>query len=200
MPRCFGASQSVRARRMPQSLKCAPGGPHLLPVHDPLVAVALGAGREAGEVRSRAGLGEELAPDLLAVQHPGEVVLLLLLGAVGDDRRPDHPDGDRERAGAHDEVALLLGEDPGLAGSAAPAAVLRGPRDPGPAVRRERRLPVPALADVLGLVLGADAGAPERVARSVVRVPGLRVRLEEGARFGAEGLVGRGLVDWELVT
>ena len=40
--------------------------PHLLAVHDPLVAVALGPGRQAGEVRAAARFGEQLAPRVLA--------------------------------------------------------------------------------------------------------------------------------------
>src|SRR3546814_9129741 len=40
------------------------GGPHLLAVHHPFVAVMFGSGLDAREVRARAGFGEQLAPDL----------------------------------------------------------------------------------------------------------------------------------------
>ena len=53
------------------------GGPHLLAVDDPLVAVAHALGRQAGEVGAGAGLGEQLAPDLLAGEQRAQVPLLL---------------------------------------------------------------------------------------------------------------------------
>ena len=55
------------------------GRPDLLAVEDPLVAVALGPGRQAGHVGSGAGLGEQLAPDLLAGEQRAQVALLLAL-------------------------------------------------------------------------------------------------------------------------
>ena len=61
--------------------------PDLLAVHDPLVAVAHGAGAERGQVGARAGLAEELAPDLLGGQQREQVALLLRLDAAVDDRR-----------------------------------------------------------------------------------------------------------------
>src|SRR3546814_13958167 len=61
------------------------GGPHLLAVHHPFVAVMFGSGLDAREVRARAGFGEQLAPDL-AGDDPGQEAELLLRGAVGDDR------------------------------------------------------------------------------------------------------------------
>ena len=45
------------------------GAPGLLPVHDPVVAVAHRARGERGEVRARAGLAEELAPDFVGVEE-----------------------------------------------------------------------------------------------------------------------------------
>ena len=90
MPRCFGTSQSVRARSIPYVGLARSGGPDLLAVHHPLVAVALGPGGEAGEVRAAARLAEQLAPAMLAgddrPQQPG----LQVVGAVLEDgrRRP----------------------------------------------------------------------------------------------------------------
>ena len=52
--------------------------PHLLPVDDPLVAVADAAGGESGEVGTGARFGEQLAPDLLAGEQRAQVALLLL--------------------------------------------------------------------------------------------------------------------------
>ena len=72
------------------------GRPDLLAVELPRAVVLLdGAALDAGEVGARCRLGEELAPHLVGVEHRREVALLLLLGAVGDDRRAEHADADR---------------------------------------------------------------------------------------------------------
>jgi len=70
------------------------GRPHLLAVDDPVVAVAHGAGAERGQVRSGARLAEQLAPDLLARPQRAQEALLLLLGAVGQDRGRGHAEAD----------------------------------------------------------------------------------------------------------
>ena len=59
------------------------GGPHLLAVDDPLVAVAHGLGGEAGDVGAGARLGEQLAPHLLAGEQRTQVALLLLVASRG---------------------------------------------------------------------------------------------------------------------
>ena len=71
--------------------------PHLLAVDDPFVAVALGARRQAGEVRSRARLREQLAPHLVTAEHRADEALLLPFGAVGEDRGEHHAVTDREQ-------------------------------------------------------------------------------------------------------
>jgi hypothetical protein len=55
MPRCFDAFGSVRARRMPHWLVSAFDRPDLLAVDDEAVAVALGAGLQAGEIATGPG-------------------------------------------------------------------------------------------------------------------------------------------------
>src|SRR5262249_39367726 len=62
-------------------------GPDLLAVDDPLVAVAHAAHRQAGDVGARAGLAEELAPNLFAREQRAQVTRLLLRAAVRDDGR-----------------------------------------------------------------------------------------------------------------
>jgi hypothetical protein len=53
-----------------------------------------------GEVRPRGGLGEQLTPDLVSVEHRTEMAALLLLAAVSYEARPEHPDADHvENAG-----------------------------------------------------------------------------------------------------
>ncbi len=56
-------------------------GPDLLAVDHPVVAVALGARAQAGQVGAGAGLGEELAPHLIAAEGRRRIPLLLLVGA-----------------------------------------------------------------------------------------------------------------------
>ena len=47
----------------------SPGGPRFLALDHPVVAVALGAAGEAGEVAAGARLAEELAPQVVAAQQ-----------------------------------------------------------------------------------------------------------------------------------
>src|SRR5690606_38202773 len=107
------------------------GGPHLLAVDDPAVAVAFGPGLQGGHVAARAGLGEELAPDLLAAQQRPDEPLALGVGAPVHDRGAGHAQADGEDVGGQGEVAgrgveralLLLGQ--------ALAAPPLGPGDAG---------------------------------------------------------------------
>src|SRR4051812_1868071 len=64
-----------------------PGAPDLLTRDDPLVAVADGARGERREVRTGAGLREELAPHLVVAHDRRQEAGLLLVGAPGEDRR-----------------------------------------------------------------------------------------------------------------
>ena len=73
MPRASGASGRCGPGRMPQSLIAAVRAPHLLAVHDVLVAVALGPRRQRGEVAAGARLAEQLAPHLLGREDRAEV-------------------------------------------------------------------------------------------------------------------------------
>ena len=78
------------------------GRPHLLAGQPPAAVVLQArAGLHGREVRAGGGLGEQLAPDLVAVQHRPEVARLLLVGAVGDDRRAEHADADRVEDAGH---------------------------------------------------------------------------------------------------
>src|SRR4029450_10575466 len=55
----------------------APGGPHLLAVHNPLLAVLFGTALQPGEIGPGAGLAEQLAPAALPGDDVAEVALLL---------------------------------------------------------------------------------------------------------------------------
>ena len=65
-PLCLGRSGSVRADDLADVAVVRAGGPHLLAGDDPLVAVALGPGLQAGQVGAGAGLAEQLAADEVA--------------------------------------------------------------------------------------------------------------------------------------
>ena len=68
MPRCFGDVPVGAGQQQAVVGVVRARAPQLLPVDDPLVAVALGARREPGEVGSVPGLAEQLAPRVLAGQ------------------------------------------------------------------------------------------------------------------------------------
>src|SRR5438876_1156830 len=154
-------------------------GPHLLAVHDEAAAPALAARAQRPQVGAGAGLGEALAPEVLAREQPGEEAPALRLGAVAEDGRADQVDvgaGGRPRR-AHAIERLL--QEPALDDGRAPAAVLARPGDRRPAALVELPLPV------------ARDREPERIVGArpaVVAAPGGRhVRLEPGARLLGEG-------------
>ena len=118
-----------------------PAGPHLLAGDHPPVAVAHGPGAQAGEVGAGVGLGEELAPDVVAPAHGGQEPLLLGGRAVGHQRGADHEDGHVEEAGGDGVARLLLADDAGLVGREPAAAELVGPGGDAPAAVVERALP-----------------------------------------------------------
>ena len=74
------------------------GGPHLLAVHDELVADQLGAGSQAREVAPGVRFAHAEAPRDLGAQGREEEALLLLVGAVVVDRRRDDAETLRVRA------------------------------------------------------------------------------------------------------
>ena len=85
--------------------------PDLLTVDHPFVPVEHGARAEAGQIRARPGLAEELAPDLLARQHRQEVAPLLLLGAGEDEGGPRPADADGIDRSAYAGALQLVVDD-----------------------------------------------------------------------------------------
>ena len=109
------------------------GRPHLLARQAPAAVVLLARARlHRRQVGAGGGLGEQLAPDLVAVQHRAEVARLLLVGAVGDDRRAEHADADRVEDPGHFRAA----RSPGCR---SPARSGRGPGRRTPSARSRRR-------------------------------------------------------------
>src|SRR5690606_37526956 len=83
-------------------------GPDLGAVDDIVVTVPNGAGLQRGQVRTGTGLGISLTPDLLAGQDLRQVLLFLLLGAVAEQHRADHPCAEMHRPRCAAEEYLLL--------------------------------------------------------------------------------------------
>ena len=79
------------------------GAPRLGAVDHPLVADAVGPGDDAGEIRSAAGLRQQLDEHLVAAQGGRNMLALLLFGAGVEDRRR----ADRERRRVQDDRQLV---------------------------------------------------------------------------------------------
>ena len=98
MPWCFGRVGVGASEQHAHVGGLAHRRPHLLAVDDPLVAVLDRLGGETGEVRAGAGLGEQLAPRLLAGDDVAHERVDLLLAAVGRDRRRGQQQAETRRA------------------------------------------------------------------------------------------------------
>ena len=125
--------------------------PHLLSVDDPVFAVELRGRRHVGEIAARARLRVPLAPQLGDVEDLGQEALLLLGGAVRDERRPDQLLTEVvDLVGRIGEGVLLVERDAVRHGQPSPAVLLRPPetRQPG---RGEMLIPRAALVERLVL-------------------------------------------------
>ncbi len=106
-------------------------GPHLLPVEHEPVLLDAATRPDTGEIGSRLGLGEALAPDLVPGEEWRQVARLLLLGPVGDDRRAGHAEPDHAHVRRRLGTRQLLEQDRLVRDRRARAAVLLRPRQPG---------------------------------------------------------------------
>src|SRR5690606_8404642 len=137
--------------------------PDLLAVDDEVVAGILRARAERGEVGARVGLGVTLAPADLAADDLRQVLALLLLGAVFQQRGPEHPDTEGIQRAAAAEGAHLGGEDARFRRGQPAAAVLARPGGGRPAtlghalepeaLRLGLERPLPAAPAAVGVVL-----------------------------------------------
>ena len=177
---CFWAREVAARDQHAEVAIVRAGGPDLLAVDDPVVAVALRARAQAGEVGAGGRLGEELAPDLLAAQRLAGVAVALRLRAPGAQRRDAHAEADVEQAARHGVLRFLLVVDHLLdGGAAAPAPVLR-PGDAGIAGVGLLGLPVLGPLAELGILV---AGAIDHAGAGLAP---LGILVQEGADAGAE--------------
>ena len=145
------------------------GSPDLRSGDHVVVAVPDGPGAQRGEVAPGIGLGEALAPDLVAPEDGRQVARPLLGGALGDDGRPGVEETDEvdPDVGGVGPLELLF-EDQLLDRRRAAAAALDRPVDPGVAGVEEQPLPVGVVGAAPRPVVRATAcgGSPGRVSAS----------------------------------
>ena len=172
-PRCLGTSGIGAREQQPVGGVLGVRGPDLLARDGPAaVVVALGARLDAGEVGARGGLGEQLAPDVLAGQHRPEVALLLVLGAVRDQRRAEHADADHVEQPGHARAPDLLVDDDLVQRPEPLPAVVGRPGDRREPGARELALPLAVRGDGLHVL----AAAPLRRLVCVLVEPGADLR------------------------
>ncbi len=167
------------------------GGPDLLAVDDPVVALIHGAGLDGGEVGPGARFGIALTPADLAAHDGRQEALFLFLGAEGQQGRPQHPDAETVERRMGLDAAQLGGQHLGLFAAQPAAAVFARPFWRGPAAFGHALQP-----DLVrrGRIDGV-APAPDHIRLKRRRAATFRraVRLQPGARLRAERLqIGHG--------
>ncbi len=80
-------------------------GPHLLPVDDPVITVADRLRAQRRQIGTSAGLAEQLTPDVLPAQDARQVPVDLIVGAMGEQRRPGEHRGDSGWAAERPDLA-----------------------------------------------------------------------------------------------
>src|SRR4051794_35585352 len=99
------------------------GGPDLRPRDDEIVAVALGAGLQRGEIGAGVRLGVTLAPADLARRDLWQMLFLLGLITVLEQSRPEHPDAKTRQRRTRADFSHLRAQHLVLGGAQAPAAI-----------------------------------------------------------------------------
>ena len=165
------------------------GGPDLLAVDDPVVAAILRPGLKTRQIGPRARFGIALAPADFATHDFGQKMLLLGLGAEGQQGRTQHPDAEAGQGRLGVDAAHLRMQHLGLFAAQSPTAVFGRPFRRGPAlgphpvqpdlVRRRRIDGVAPAPDPVLLVLHR----PAAFRRTVGLKPGAGLRAE-GIKFG----------------
>ena len=169
----------------PPSGQVGGGDPDLLTVDHVGVAVPDGGGPQVGQVVAGIGLGEPLAPVVGGIEDGRQPPGLLLVGAPGDDHRPDLP----EAVGVEQPRRAVLGHDLGvddpLHGGGARPPYSSGQFDRRPPAPVEEALPGrPTVLGLLAgqrgvvgqLLAGQERGVGTRRARPAARRGMLRLR------------------------
>src|SRR5207248_1922794 len=133
---------------------------------------------KAGQVATRVGLAESLAPDLVGREQRLQIALLLRFGPVRDHDRAAHAEPDDVDGLGSVGLDHLVVEDQLLHEARAASAVLLGPGDANVAGLMKLSLPGPAALDESLLALGHGA--------SLFRLVGL----QPGSDLIPEGLLG----------
>ena len=129
MPRCLGASGSVRVSTKIQLARWPAEVQIFWPLMTHSSPSSTARRAEVAQVGAGVGLGVALAPLVLAAEDLGDELALLLLGAPLQDGVAHHLDGEGVvgAAGGHAGLGELLGQHDLLLGRQAGAAVLLGP-------------------------------------------------------------------------
>ena len=72
--------------------KVPSGGPNLLPIQNPLVAIKSGLQTQTSQVTTSVRFAVSLAPHIFVGKDSREVILLLLFGSPCQQRVPEHRD------------------------------------------------------------------------------------------------------------
>ena len=169
--------------------------PDLLPVDDEIVTVAHGARGQRGEIGAGAGLAIALRPGHGAVKNRRQVLVLLLVRPVNDERRAKHVNAGSAhcgRAGLRD----FLVEDELLHGGQTTAAVFGGPMRSNPVTLGERGMPVDRRLQcdrVVRLAVVLPGALRHRTARREVSVALRQPFTNQCRHFTAKGGLLRGV-------
>ena len=160
------------------------GGPDLLSTDYPLVAVELGPRRQRGKIRTRAGLGVHLAPDLLAPQTRADEAFLQRITGVIANGRQRHTDPDPEgRILSGNLASALLREYADVVGGQAPTAISHWVVDPGEAFVEQQRPPRLRSLDTARHLVEPTGQRP------VEEVTNLSPEIVERRRVGGHGVI-----------
>ncbi len=166
--------------------------PDLLPVDPPPIAplplFTLGAGAQAGEIRTAGRLGKKLTPDFVAMHGRGDKAIHDFLRCVMDQGRQAHAHADREGIVGHVEAGFLGAEDDILDRRTAPPAPFGWPGHRSIARLGLGALPGLRLRQALGIAsLELRTGRGGTARANPFRKP--------GADFLAKGGFLRGIVE-----
>ena len=156
--------------------------PGLLTIDDVMIALVLGEGLQAREIRAGARLRIALAPAHFAFDDARDMLLLLLFVAVFEKRRAEH-----HHAHAADRVPCpdphhFLAQHTRLFARQATAAIFLRPGRHAPALRAHRLAPCLLVRRLVGRAVHGGH-------RIVLATQALReIRLQPGARFLAEAV------------